>query len=62
MCMGILPTLYWCTSFMPGAHRGQRKDVRFPGTGVKIDWESNPGPLEEQLVLLTTEQSPQAWA
>jgi hypothetical protein len=38
--------------------------IGYPGTRIKDDyepscgfWESNPGPLKEQLVLLTTKSS-----
>lgn len=41
---------------MPGAHGGQKKSTRFPGTGVTNDyetpcgiWEPSPGLLEEAL-------------
>ena len=55
MCMGLL-LMYIC------ARRGRQ----IPGTGVTDScelpcgcWELNPGPLEEQPVLLTAEPSPQ---
>jgi hypothetical protein len=63
MCMGVLPACL-CIRHMPTAHRGQKKSVRFPGTGVPDShnppcgcWEMNPGPLEEQPVFLTAELS-----
>jgi hypothetical protein len=64
MYVRILPTCIavhhkhaWCL-------QGPEEDISVPGTGV-IDgfelpcgcWESNSGPLQEQLVLLTIEPS-----
>ena len=47
--------------------RRPEEDVKFPATGVTDDselscgyWELNPGPLEEQFLLLTTEPLLQA--
>ena len=52
-----------CSTCVPGVHGGQKRDIQ-PGTGVTDGcelphkfWDLNPGPLEEQLVLLTTEPS-----
>lgn len=49
---------------VPGIPRMPEEDIRCSGTGVADDcellcgcWESNPGPLEEQPVVLATEPS-----
>lgn len=56
-CMGVLParlSLYHLCAWCPWK---PVEGVKCPGTGVKgvgVE-ESNPGPWEEQLVILTTE-------
>lgn len=56
--MGVL---FACKS-VEYVYKGQKEDLRSPGTGITDDCvlpcgccEQNPGPPEEQLVLLTTE-------
>lgn len=51
-----------------GAHRGQKRGIKSPETGVKGSceppcgcWEPDPGPLEKQPVLLTYETSLQSY-
>ena len=63
----FLKLLFKCTLVFC-LHVCQCKGVRHPETGVTDSyelprgcWELNPGPLEEQSVLITTEPSPQAW-
>lgn len=54
-----------CTMSKPGAHRGQCRSTGFSGTRVNHGfgcWELNPGPLQEQPMFLTTEQSPKPCA
>lgn len=51
------------TAQLPGACRGQKRGVRYPGNGVILVsygfpcgcWDFKLCPLEEQLVLLTSE-------
>ena len=48
-----------CTTFVPGAQRGQKKESdRYLGTGVTdrckppcVCWKINPGPRQEQVFL-----------
>jgi hypothetical protein len=57
-----------CTMCMLCGQRGQRRALNFLKPGVTDGcelpsgcWELNPGPLEEQQVLLTAEPSYQPW-
>ncbi|KAL6035681.1 hypothetical protein STEG23_021032 [Scotinomys teguina] len=55
-----------CASCVPGAHGDQKRASDPPepelqmGVSLHGCWESNPGPLEEQPVLVTSETSLQA--
>jgi hypothetical protein len=56
--------VYLCTTCVPGAYRDQKRasdPLELVTCGYELPcgwWELNLGPLEEQSVLLTTEQSP----
>lgn len=61
MCMGVLPAYVSVLAWCPWS---QEELVGYPGTIVTEDckltygyWESNPDPLKEQPVILTTEIS-----
>ena len=61
MCVDILPACMSVHRVLPGALRRPEEGVGSPGTGITDGceppcgcWESNPGPLEEQPVLLPT--------
>lgn len=64
MCVGVSLSYMLVCHLQAWSSLRTEKGVRAPGTGVTHDceppcgcWDSNPGPLEEQLVLLTTEPS-----
>ena len=59
MCMGILPVCMSVDHIYTWFLWGPEEDIGSPRTGVTGDCEPplNPGPLEEQQGLLTTEPS-----
>jgi hypothetical protein len=64
MCLGILPTYISINHVHAWCLQWPEQGVRSPGAGITDHceppcrcWELNPGPLQEQPVLLTTEPS-----
>lgn len=63
--MCIFPPMCVCALRMCLVPSGSEEDIESPGTKITVTcalqcgcWELNPGPLEEQPVLITTKLSP----